>query len=237
MNRDALARASIALADMLATLRGPGGCPWDAQQTDRTIKMYLLEESYEVLDALEGGNPEEVCGELGDLLFQILFLARLAEERREFDMVDVIRGISQKMHNRHPHVFGTLKVGSVEEVADNWAEIKKKENKGTQTPYSRLQSIPAALPALLHAHRLSERASRDGWQGPGEQDLLDGLEGRIGDIRRGVAANDEDRLGEQIGNLLFDIVQIARDRGLNAENLLREKNREYIRRFKERDGG
>jgi len=116
MNKDKLSRALLSLSELMSRLRMPCGCPWDAQQTDSTIKMYLLEEAYEVLDAIERKAPEDVCGELGDLLFQIIFLARLAEERGEFDLVDVMEKIAEKMIKRHPHVFGSTRVKSVEDV-------------------------------------------------------------------------------------------------------------------------
>ena len=164
MNKDTLSKAFVALTELMATLREPGGCPWDAEQSMRTIKMYLLEEAYEVLEAIERENSSEVCGELGDLLFQIVFLARIAEEREAFDLLGVIEGITEKMIHRHPHVFGRVKVESAEEVSKNWAEIKRTENGETDPYVSLLHGVPAALPALLRAHRLSERASKAGWK-------------------------------------------------------------------------
>ena len=129
INRSADAIRS--LVKLVARLRGPGGCPWDAEQTDDTIKIYLLEEAYEVLDALEDASPGEVCSELGDLLFQILFLTQLASEREEFDFNGVVEGITEKMTRRHPHVFGDTKVNGSEDVASNWAVI---HSKGTGKP-------------------------------------------------------------------------------------------------------
>ncbi|MBL6978842.1 MAG: MazG family protein, partial [Desulfobacteraceae bacterium] len=157
INRSADAIRS--LVKLVARLRGPGGCPWDAEQTDDTIKIYLLEEAYEVLDALEGVSPREVCSELGDLLFQILFLAQLASERGEFDFNEVVEGITEKMTRRHPHVFGDTRVDGAEDVASNWVKIKRKETGRPKSTSFLLQSVPSDLPALLRAHRLSERAS------------------------------------------------------------------------------
>ena len=127
MNKDRLSGTLSALAELVSRLRGDDGCPWDIKQTDSTIKMYLLEEAYEVLDAIEGGSPEDVCQELGDLLFMILFLSRMAEERGEFDLVEVMEKITEKMINRHPHVFGLTDVKSSEEVDIYWEKIKRKE--------------------------------------------------------------------------------------------------------------
>ena len=125
-----MSKAIVTLVELIARLRGPAGCPWDAKQTDSDIKTYLIEEAYEVIEAIESANSQEVCEELGDLLFQILFLAQLATERNEFDITEVLEKITEKMIYRHPHVFGQTKVNSAEEVARNWAKIKKTE-KGT----------------------------------------------------------------------------------------------------------
>ena len=140
MNKDQLAKALIALSDLVSRLRGPEGCPWDREQTDSSIKMYLLEEAYEVLDAIENGSPEGVCEELGDLLFQIIFLASLAEVRGEFDFTEVMEKIASKMIRRHPHVFGGAQVKNPAEVSKNWEEIKKTE-KGASDAIQPLQRL------------------------------------------------------------------------------------------------
>jgi len=149
MDTDRLAGAIRSLVELVTRLRGPGGCPWDAKQTDSTIKIYLLEEAYEVLDALEDSSPEEVCSELGDLLFQILFLAQLASERGEFDFNEVVEGITEKMTRRHPHVFGNTRVESAEDVSSNWVKIKRTEKGKSKETSFLLQSIPSGLPALF----------------------------------------------------------------------------------------
>lgn len=228
MDKDALSRSLFALIDLLSRLRGPDGCPWDALQTDSTIRMYVLEEAYEVVDAVERGWPEDVCQELGDLLFQILFLASLAEERGEFDFVDVMERITEKMKGRHPHVFGTVEVNSAEEVAENWQEIKKREEDSPETSSSLLQGLPADLPALLRAHRLNERALRAdldrfigirGWSG---------VEARFEKLKQAVSSEDKKQIGREMGELLFGMANLARDWGLNAEDLLRETNQRFI---------
>ena len=228
MDKDALSGSLFALIDLLSRLRGPDGCPWDALQTDSTIRMYVLEEAYEVVDAVERGRPEDVCQELGDLLFQILFLSSLGEERGEFDFVDVIERITKKMKGRHPHVFGTVEVNSVEEVAENWQEIKKREKDSPETSSSLLQGLPADLPALLRAHRLNERALQADLDGLVGIKGCSGVEARFEKLKQAVSSKDKKQIGREMGELLFGMANLARDWGLNAEDLLRESNQRFI---------
>jgi MazG family protein len=233
MDKDALSRSLFALIDLLSKLRGPDGCPWDALQTDSTIRMYVLEEAYEVVDAVERGSPEDVCQELGDLLFQILFLASLGEERGEFDFVDVIERITEKMKGRHPHVFGTVEVNSAEEVAENWQEIKKREKGSPETSSSLLQGLPVDLPALMRAHRLNERALQTDLDGVVCTKGWSGVEARFAKLKQAVSSEDKKQIGREVGELLFEMANLARDWGLNAENLLRESNQRFIEGFNE----
>ncbi|MBN1831579.1 MAG: nucleoside triphosphate pyrophosphohydrolase [Deltaproteobacteria bacterium] len=233
MDKEALSRSLFALIDLLSRLRGPNGCPWDALQTDSTIRMYVLEEAYEVVDAVERGCPDDVCQELGDLFFQILFLADLGEERGEFDFVDVVERITEKMKGRHPHVFGTVVVNNAEEVAENWQEIKKREKGSPGTSFSLLQGLPADLPALLKAHRLNERALQADLDGFVDKNAWSGVETRFAKLKKAVSSEDKKQIGIEMGNLLFDMANLARDWGLNAENLLRESNQRFIERFNE----
>ena len=236
MEKDNLSRALIALSELMARLRGPGGCPWDIQQTDSTIKMYLLEEAYEVLDAIERGSTDDVCKELGDLLFQIIFLARLAEERGEFDLGNVIEQITEKMINRHPHVFGNTTVKSPEEVADNWERIKRTEADTPKTSLSLLQSVPANLPALLRAQRLSERASNAGYDSPNAIETWGKVEEEFEELRKTIFEPNKEGNGEKMGNLLFSLVNLAQKWGLNAEHLLRGTNQRFIESLEEMEG-
>ena len=233
MDKDALSESLFALIDLLTSLRGPDGCPWDALQTDSTIRMYVLEEAYEVVDAVERGCPEEVCQELGDLLFQILFLANLAEERGEFDFVDVMERITEKMKGRHPHVFGTVEVNSAEEVAENWQEIKKREKDSLDTPSSLLQGLPADLPALLRAHRLSQRARQADFEGLVGGEGWSDVEARFEELKHAVSSEDKKQIGRKVGELLFGMADLARGWGLNAEDLLRKSNQKFIERVNE----
>ena len=228
VNRSADAIRS--LVKLVARLRGPGGCPWDAEQTDDTIKIYLLEEAYEVLDALEGTSPEEVCSELGDLLFQILFLAQLASEREEFDFNEVVEGITEKMTRRHPHVFGDTRVDGAEDVASNWVKIKRKE-KGKPEMSFLLQSVPSDLPALLRAHRLSERASKVGFDWVDRDEIWVKVREEFEELESAIHHGDQEEIVEEMGDLLFSLTNLARHSGVNAENILRKGNQKFLERF------
>jgi len=228
MDANRLSKALLALRDLVFRLRGTNGCPWDILQTDATIKMYLLEEAYEVLDAIERGEPADVCQELGDLLFQIIFLVSLAEEREEFDLVEVVEQIAEKMKYRHPHVFGEVKVGSAEEVAYNWQKLKKREKEGPKSLSGQLRGLPTDLPGLLRAHRLSERASKASLRGSDAQVEWVEVERRFKELKKAVSASDKEWIGQQMGETLFALASLARDRGLNAESLLRQTNQEFI---------
>ena len=228
MNKDQLAQAIIDLSDLVSRLRGPDGCPWDNEQTDSTIKMYLLEEAYEVLDAIEHGVSENVCEELGDLLFQIIFLSDLAEVRGEFDLAEVMEKIKNKMIRRHPHVFGDVHIKSPAEVSQNWKEIKRTEKGSSKPPHPLLEKVPVDLPALMKAHRLSERALKT------ETDLKPGA--KMGEkankefeaLQRAIAEEDKERIGDVLGDFLFSLADLARHFGFNAENLLRGAIRKFL---------
>ncbi len=235
MDAHKLSKALLALHDLVSRLRGTDGCPWDALQTDATIKMYLLEEAYEVLDAIERGEPVDVCQELGDLLFQIIFLVRLAEERGEFDMVEVLEQIGEKMRYRHPHVFGQAKVGSAEEVADNWQKLKKREKEASESLSAQLRGVPIDLPALLRAHRLDDRASRASLDRADREAVWIKVEKNFEELKKAVSTSDKGQIGQQMGEILFGLASLARDWGLNAESLLRQVNQKFIQRAEERE--
>jgi len=230
MDNHRLEEAATRLADLVSRLRGPGGCPWDARQTEDTIRMYLLEETYEVLDAVERRVWPEICGELGDLLFQILFLARLAEEKKAFDLVDVMEGITLKMIRRHPHVFGSVRADTPEEVAENWARIKREENCGVKARAGGLCAVPDGMPALLRAHRLNQRAAAaEDVAGDPRGDLND-VQKDLEQLKAALDEADKDKLAERFGALLFDLAGLAGRYGLNAEDALRRANRRFANR-------
>jgi tetrapyrrole methylase family protein/MazG family protein len=234
--RQDLASAFFGLMNLVSTLRAPGGCPWDAQQTNDSVKIYILEEAYEVLDAIERGSPQDLCEELGDLLFQILFLTSIGEDENEFDLLQVMQGITKKMINRHPHVFGTAKVNSAKEVAENWEKIKKREKGVAESSPSLIMDVPVGLPALLRAHRLAERASR---LEPGRADgeaMMRRVEESCESLRKQIRVRDKERIGEIIGAFLFHLADLARHWGWNAESLLRKANQGFLDRFHEEEG-
>lgn len=231
MNNHRLAEAIIRLADLVSRLRGPGGCPWDAQQTEDTIRMYLLEEAYEVLDAVERGLWDEICAELGDLLFQIVFLARLAEEKRAFDLADIVEGVTEKMIRRHPHVFGSAQAETPEEVAENWAIIKREEKCGDKTGGNDLSAVPDGLPALLRAHRLHRRAATASKPDGSPRDHLNHIENDLEHLKAALVAADREVLEERLGDMLFDLAGLAGHHGSNAEDVLRKANRHFADRM------
>ena len=231
MNKRRLPEALLKLVALVSRLREPGGCPWDAQQTDSSIRMYLIEEAYEVLDAVEKGFPEDVCEELGDLLFQIIFLADLADNRGEFDLEDVIEKITEKMIYRHPHVFGNVKLDTPSEVSDNWHKIKIKEKGQAQSNSVMLNDIPKALPALLMAHRLSEKASKVGFDWNGKEEIREKVIEEFHELDEALSTGKRDRIKEEIGDLFFSLVNLARHWKFNSEDLLRDANQKFLARF------
>jgi tetrapyrrole methylase family protein/MazG family protein len=205
----------------MAKLRGPGGCPWDRQQTSLSLKPFLLEECYEVVEALDEGTPEKIKEELGDVLFQIIFHARIAEEKGEFTIQDVIAGTVEKMTRRHPHIFGDVKLETGQEVLANWEEIKKKE-KGYEQRTSVLEGVPRDLPSLLRAHRLQERAARVGFDWARIEEVLPKLDEEMAEFKEAL----------KLGDIFFVLVNISRFLGVNPEDALRKTISKFIRRFR-----
>ncbi len=227
--KEKLCNALLSLLNIMERLRAPDGCPWDAQQTEQTLKVYLLEEAYEVVDAIEKEDPEALCEELGDLLFQIVFLTQLAKEKRRFTFLDVLERIRDKMIRRHPHVFGNKKVRDAQEVADNWAKIKRQEKK--QDPEKVLDSVPSSLPALLRAHRLSERAAKFGFDWEGKEQVWEKVKEEFLELKTAIDKQDSTKVKEEIGDLIFSLVNLSRHWGFNAEDILRDANSKFIDRF------
>jgi tetrapyrrole methylase family protein/MazG family protein len=218
--------------DTVARLRAPDGCPWDRAQTHQTLRRHLLEETYEVLAALDEGDMAALCQELGDLLLQITLHAQIAGEEGEFRMGDVIAAVEAKIHRRHPHVFGSEKVNGVGEVLQNWEAIKEAERgeKGRESGGSSvLDGLPAALPALALAQAISERVVRVGFDWPD----VSGVLGKIGEEARELAAaRDGEEQETELGDLLFSLVNLARWLDLDAESALRRANSRFARRFR-----
>ncbi|MBU0651264.1 MAG: nucleoside triphosphate pyrophosphohydrolase [Proteobacteria bacterium] len=219
------------LLDLVEKLRSPDGCPWDRAQKKGDIGRYLMEEAYEVLEALEGSSPENVQEELGDLLFQILFLARMAEEAGEFDIAAVLGGITEKMIRRHPHVFGDTTVEGVEEVRTNWERIKTEvEHKGDKgSPIC--DGIPRSLSTLARAQRITARTAEAGFDWPDTAGVLDKVEEELAELRAALEAKDPKRMQDEAGDLLFTLVNLCRFAKVDAETALRSSMRKFINRF------
>ncbi|MFH1242206.1 MAG: nucleoside triphosphate pyrophosphohydrolase [Pseudomonadota bacterium] len=231
MDDDRLCKCMIALVQLIQRLRGPDGCPWDKKQTESSIKIYLLEEAYEVLAAIEKSSPQDVCSELGDLLFQILFLAQVATEKNQFDFIEVVEMITEKMIRRHPHVFGQKTVDSAEEVAMNWSQIKKAEGDSSVETSVLLESVPVDMPGLLRAHRLSERASKVGFDWPNASEIWRKVQEEFDELGSAIAEDEREEVAEELGDLLFSMVNLCRHWGLNAEHLVRVANQKFLERF------
>jgi len=218
------------LVEIMRRLRDPrNGCPWDLEQTPETLKNYLLEEAHEVVEAIDSGDPAAVREELGDLLFQIVFHAQIGREDGTFDMEDVIRRIRDKMIRRHPHVFGDAEVRNADDVVDNWEEIKKAE--GKERP-SLLDGVPVGLPALLRARRLQERAARVGFDWPDRREAVLKLHEELDELHAAVESGDPQAAAEELGDVLFMLVNLSRFLDVDPEEALRAANRKFRDRFR-----
>jgi len=251
---------------IMARLRAPGGCPWDREQTFDSIKPYTLEETYEVLEAIDNRDWEELSGELGDLLLQVLFYAQMAKEQGTFSIDEVLDRLSNKLVDRHPHVFGEVKAETSSDVLRNWEALKAEEKKrrleagggkaaqNAENPQSVLASVPTAIPALLEAYKLSSRAAHVGFDWPNVDGLFEKLHEETEELReqlkefpepgprphaRGVAGSGRpripeelrERLEDEVGDLFFVLVNIARYLSLDPESALRKTNRKFKQRF------
>jgi tetrapyrrole methylase family protein/MazG family protein len=226
-HNDAFAR----LVELMARLRGPNGCPWDRQQTSESLKPFLIEECYEVVEALDEGAPDMVKEELGDLLFQIIFHARIAEEQGQFSIRDVVDAIHEKMTRRHPHVFGTEQVSTANEVSATWEAIKRKE-KGYEDRRSILEGVPRNLPSLLRAHHLQERAAKVGFDWKHLHEALPKLDEEIVELKESLKQEDAEKIEEELGDVFFMLVNISRFLGVDPEQALRKTISKFVRRFR-----
>ncbi|MFC1928418.1 nucleoside triphosphate pyrophosphohydrolase [Chloroflexota bacterium] len=213
------------LVDIIASLRAPDGCPWDREQTHASLRENLLEECYEVLEALDEGDSGKLCNELGDLLMQIVIHAQIASEAGEFDIGDVLKSINTKLIHRHPHVFGSQRVKDAEEVALNW-EALKQEERGADT--SILASVPRQMPALGYSQAVQHRVAQVGFDWEDVDGVIDKLVEEVGELKE---ADSQKELEHEFGDLLFTLVCVARRLGVDSETALREANQRFYRRF------
>ena len=217
------------LVALMTTLRGPNGCPWDRKQTFESLKPFIVEEAYEVVDAIDRGERHALAEELGDFLLQAVFVAELAREEGSFDIHDVITTIHEKLVRRHPHVFGDVEAKDAEQVLVNWEKLKNEERKAENK--SVLAGVPQSLPALLKASRLTEKAARIGFDWRRAEDVFAKIDEEIGELREAIDAKDPRKIHDEVGDLLFSIANIARKLGVNAEEALQSSNRKFTSRF------
>jgi len=217
------------LIKIMEALRGSHGCPWDKKQTRESLKPFLVEELYELIEALDEGNPEKIKEELGDLLFQIVFHSHLSKEMGQFDINDVINKIADKMVNRHPHVFGKERFKTPEDLLRVWDEHKKQEGKKRE---SILEGVPKELPALLKAHKLQDKVSRIGFDWERIEDVFKKLDEELDELKSALSKKDQGAIEDEVGDIFFVLVRISNFVGVNPEDALRKTISKFIHRFR-----
>lgn len=219
------------IVEIMDRLRGPGGCPWDREQTHESLKQYLLEETYETIEAVNRGDMQELCEELGDVLLQVVFHAKLASERGDFDINDVSDAVSRKMILRHPHIFGDVSVDSADQVVKNWEVIKKQE-KGQDTETGMMRQVPHALPAIMRSMKVQSKAARVGFDWNDVWGAFAKLEEEVLELREAIAGDmGEEKLTDEFGDVLFAAVNVARFIKVHPEFALKGTVEKFIRRF------
>ena len=221
------------LVDIVARLRAPGGCPWDREQTLESLRGFVLEETYEVLDAIDRGDHDALRGEIGDLLFEGVFLAQIESDEGRFSVADSLRAITAKLVRRHPHVFSgeATTVSTAGQVLEQWEQIKAREQTDAGQRRSLLRGIPKALPALLRAHEIGTRVGAVGFEWARTADVVAKIEEEVAEVRRAVESEGAVRTEEEIGDLLFSIANLARRLGVEPESALRKANEKFSARF------
>ena len=236
------------LLKIMAKMRAPGGCPWDREQTLGMLKQYLIEECYEVIDAIDSGDPDKHAEELGDLLLQVVFQAQIMKEKGKFDFNDVVKKICEKLIRRHPHVFGNpyakgvanrgVKTMSSEEVLRNWEKIKMREKKAVQKKGhsvgikpSVVDGLPRHLPALHKAHQFQQRVARVGFDWTDVHDVILKIEEELGEVKKALAKGDERHVRAEVGDLLFAVVNLCRFQKMHAEEVLQDAIVKFSKRF------
>jgi MazG family protein len=230
----AMASSFDRLVEIMDRLRDPGGCPWDREQTLHSLAPYFLEEAYEVVDAIAGGDPEKLCEELGDLLLQIVFVARIAREEGCFDVDGVCESIAEKMVRRHPHVFGDREVSDSAEVMRNWEDIKRTE-RAAEPDASVLDGVPGSLPALLKAFRMTEKAAAVGFDWRRPADVMEKMHEEMDELEAELAVGEaaaNERVAAELGDILFVMANLARHLGVEPETSLQRTNTTFMRRFR-----
>jgi len=217
------------LLEIMQRLRAPGGCPWDIEQTHESLKSCLVEETYEVLDAIDEKDIASLREELGDVLLQVVFHAQICQEKSEFTFDDVARELTNKLIRRHPHVFGTADAADSDEVLKNWNAIKKTEH-GDENP-SLLKGVPRNFPALLKAYQIQKKVAQVGFDWTDRVDVVAKIAEEFEEVQDAIQKGDEDQIQEELGDLLFSVVNLCRFQGYHAEECLNKTNTKFIRRF------
>lgn len=225
----------LRLQKVVHDLRSPGGCPWDREQTHKSLLPNLIEEAYEVLEAIQNDDAEHMCEELGDLLLQVVLHGEIASETGAFDLDRIAHGIAEKLIRRHPHVYGDSEVADTAGVLAQWDEIKQTEKGGA--PKSFLDGVSAALPALSRAAKLQKKASKVGFDWPDTAGVMEKIAEETEEVREAMAARDEDAVAEEVGDLLFSVANLARKLKLDPEVLLASANDKFVRRFSAMEKG
>jgi tetrapyrrole methylase family protein / MazG family protein len=223
------------LIELMDTLRGPNGCPWDREQTRETLKPMLIEEAYEVLEALDAEDPDQLCEELGDLLFQIVFHGRIASERGEFDAYEVCRRVYEKMVRRHPHVFGEASFEDSRDLLRNWEDLKAAEKEARGRPErkkSLLDGVPESLPTIYRTYQMTAKAARVGFDWPDIYGLREKFLEEFDELSEALRGSDPRRIKEEVGDLVFVALNIARYLEIDPETALRGANDKFVRRFR-----
>lgn len=229
----------VQLVELMRRLRAPGGCPWDREQTFDSIKPYMLEEAYEVAEAIDNRDFKELREELGDLLLQVVFFSEMASNEAHFTIDDVVQAISDKLIRRHPHVFGDDSLGTGDQVKRRWAELKEEEKKQAaaaagktyEARKSVLDGVSKGTPSLMEAYQLTDRAAFVGFDWPNAEEIIQKMEEEIAELRDAQESGDMQHAADEVGDLLFTAVNLARGMKLEPESLLRKANRKFRTRF------
>lgn len=219
------------LVNIIKTLRGPDGCPWDKKQTLYSQKKEIMEETAELIDALDKKDIENIKEELGDVLLHVVFHSVVASEEKLFTIDDVIEGINSKLIRRHPHVFANDKINSAEKVIERWEEIKKEENKDKTKPESVLDKVPSSLPSLIQAEKLQKIAAKYGFDWNNADDIFDKLQEELNELKEAYKENDKKHISEELGDVIFVLSRLANYLGLEADSSLRYANIKFRKRF------
>jgi MazG family protein len=227
------------LVDIMARLRGPDGCPWDREQTIESLRGFVLEETYEVLDAIDRGDHDALRGEVGDLLFEGVFLAQVEADAGRFSVTDSLRAISEKLVRRHPHIFELTAshVRTAGQVMEQWEQIKAREQKEAGERRSLLRGVPKSLPSLLRAHEIGTRVAAVGFDWAKTTDVIEKIEEEVSELRQAIAREGHIRAEEEMGDLLFSLAQLARQLNIEPESALRKANEKFSARFEQLEHG